>query len=55
MILNKDHLTKTGFSTILTYYASINRGVSKKVLKYYPDIVPSDKPVINLRPSGQIV
>jgi hypothetical protein len=48
MILNKDHLTKSGFLTILTYYASINTGVSKKVSKYYPDITPSDKPVINL-------
>lgn len=48
MILNKDHLTKSGFSTILTYYASINRGVSKKVLKYYPEIISIDKPVINL-------
>lgn len=48
MILNKDHLTKTGVATILTYYASINRGVSNKVLKYYPDIVPADKPVIYL-------
>lgn len=48
MILNKDHLTKTGFATILTYYASISRGVSNKVLKYYPGIVPADKPVISL-------
>lgn len=50
MILNKDHLTESGFSTILTIYASINRGVSssKKVLKHYPDIIPIDKPVINL-------
>lgn len=48
IILNKDHLTKSGFSTILSIYASINRGVSKKVLKYYPDIIPINKPVINL-------
>ena len=48
IILNKDHLNKAGFFTILSYYASINRGVSKKVLKYYPDILPSDKPFINL-------
>jgi len=48
MVLNKDHLTESGFSTILTIYASINRGVSKKVLKHYTDIIPIDKPVINL-------
>jgi len=34
--------------TILTYYASINRGVSKKVLSHYPNITPFEKPVINL-------
>jgi len=48
MILNKEHLTKEGFLTILSYYASINRGVSKKVLNYYPNIIPSDKPIIDL-------
>ena len=48
LILNKDHLTREGFLKILSHYASINRGVSKKVLEYYPNIVPVDKPVINL-------
>lgn len=46
LILNKDHLE--GFLKILSYYASINRGVSKKVLEYYPNIIPIDKPVIKL-------
>jgi len=32
----KEHLTFEGFSTILTYYAAINKGVSSKVTKYYP-------------------
>lgn len=45
IILNKDHLTKSGFSTILSYYASINKGVSKKVLKYYPNIIPAQLPL----------
>jgi hypothetical protein len=48
MILNKKHLTNEGFLTILSYYAAINRGVSKKVLNYYPNIIPSDKPIIIL-------
>lgn len=48
LILNKDHLTREGFLKILSYYASINKGVSKKVLEYYPNIIPVDKPVINL-------
>ena len=48
IILNKDHLTQQGFLNILSYYASINRGMSKKVYNYYHDIIPADKPTINL-------
>ena len=48
IILNKDHLTKEGFLKVLSYYASINKGVSKKVSKYYPDILAADVPIINL-------
>jgi len=48
LILNKDHLQREGFLKILSLYASINKGVSNKVLLYYPNIVPVDKPVINL-------
>lgn len=48
IILNKDHLTKEGFLKILSYYASINKGVSKKVLNIYPNIIRSDIPVIGL-------
>lgn len=48
IILNKDHLTKEGFLKILSYYASINKGVSKKVVNIYPNIIPSDKPIIGL-------
>lgn len=48
IIFNKDHLTEQGFFKILSYYASINRGISKKVLEHYPDILPVYRPVINL-------
>lgn len=48
IILNKDHLTKEGFFKILSYYASINKGVSIKVLNHYPDLLPANKPVIGL-------
>ena len=48
LILNKDHLNKEGFSKILSYYASINKGVSKKVQEYFPNVIPADKPVISL-------
>ena len=48
MIFNKDHLTDKGFLKILSYYGSINKGVSTKVLNHYPNILPVDKPTINL-------
>ena len=48
IISNKEHLTEKGFLKILSYYASINRGISKKVLNYYPKIIPANKPTISL-------
>lgn len=44
----KSRSGEKGFLSILSYYASINRGVSKKVLEYYPNITPADKPIVNL-------
>jgi len=48
LILNKDHLNKEGFSKILSYYASINTGVSKKVQEYFPNIITVCRPVMSL-------
>jgi len=48
IVLNKDHLTEQGFLKTLSYYASINKGVSKKVFKSYPNILSAYKPIINL-------
>jgi len=48
IILNKDHLTEQGFLNTLSYYAAINKGMSNKVLKDYPNIISANKPVINL-------
>ncbi len=48
MLANKDHLNQPGFLSILSYYASINRGVSPKVQSFYPNIIPQPKPVLNL-------
>lgn len=44
MVSKKDHLTKPGLLKILSYYASINRGVSPKVSEFFPDITPFDRP-----------
>lgn len=48
LILNRDHLTKEGLLKILSYYASINRGMSNKVKKAFPNIIPVVKPIIHL-------
>ena len=48
IISNKNHLTEDGFLKILTYYANINRGVSKKVFSHYSDILPANKPIVDL-------
>lgn len=48
MIFNKEHLNKSGFLKILTYYASINRGISNKVKNFYPNLLPYKRPKINL-------
>jgi hypothetical protein len=45
LILNKEHLTEKGFLDILSLYASINRGVSKKVSQIYTDIILAPKPL----------
>jgi hypothetical protein len=37
-----------GFLTILNYYASINRGASKKVLSLFPNIKALNRPLFNL-------
>lgn len=47
IILSKDHLTEKGFSKILSYYASINRGASKKVSEAY-NISPAKRPEVIL-------
>lgn len=42
-MLLKEHLENKGFCLILKYYASINRGVSNKVNRFFPNIVPYRK------------
>jgi len=44
----KQHLNSAGFQTILTYYVSINRGLSSSVLNIFPNIVGVDKINVNL-------
>ena len=48
MLANKNNLNQAGFLSILSYYASINRGVSPKVQSFHPNIIAQPKPVLNL-------
>jgi hypothetical protein len=34
----KQHLTPSGFDIILSYYASINKGITQQVLTAFPNI-----------------
>ena len=47
-MVTKQHLTDFGFKTILSYYASINKGLSPKVSSAFPDILGVGKVKINL-------
>jgi len=44
----KEHLTSSGFYTILTYYASINTGLSTTVKSVFPNIVGVERDKVNL-------
>jgi len=48
LISIKQHLTSTGFNTILTHYASINRGVSSTVSAAFPNIIGVERDKFNL-------
>ena len=48
LMSTKQHLTPIGFKTILSYYASINTGLSPKVAVAYPDVVTADRVGVHL-------
>ena len=48
MISKKEHLNPTGFTTIFSFYASINRGLSPVLSYLYPNIVGVDRTKPNL-------
>ena len=48
LMATKQHLTPIGFNTILSYYASINTGLSPKVKSEFTDIIGADKIEVKL-------
>jgi len=43
LMSKKEHLTTLGFTTILTYYASINKGLSDNIKVAFPNIVGANR------------
>jgi hypothetical protein len=48
MMNMKQHLDQSGFLSILSYYASINRGMSSTVKLAFPDVIPVERPIVTL-------
>jgi hypothetical protein len=48
LISKKEHLTEKGFYSILTYYVSINKGISSSVSAAFPGVIGIQKESFNL-------
>jgi hypothetical protein len=46
MIVNKEHLTKTGLIKIVALKASLNLGLSDELKKEFPNVVPIERPLV---------
>lgn len=46
LINNKKHLTEEGFNEIISIRASLNNGLSPKLLEYFPNITPVNRPEV---------
>lgn len=46
LILNKEHLTTEGLNKIISIRASMNYGLSKTQIEFFPNIMPVDRPKI---------
>jgi len=48
LMSTKQHLTSLGFTTILTYYASINKGMSLNISNAFPDVKGVERKEVSL-------
>ena len=48
ILKNKEHLTPSGLRKIVAIKTSINRGLSEKLLLAFPDVVPVERPEVEL-------
>ena len=47
IIASKDHLNHKGLEKILSIKSSLNRGLSSKLIKLYPNIIPVSRPLVS--------
>lgn len=47
IMADKKHLTEQGIEEIVSIRASLNKGLSSKIITYFPNIIPFEKPVMN--------
>jgi hypothetical protein len=47
LMVTKQHLEPIGFKTVLSYYTSINKGISPKLLLAFPETIGVDKVIVN--------
>jgi hypothetical protein len=51
-LMNKgEHLTIDGLKEILRIKASINKGLTEELKTVFPDIIPVDRPLVELQKS----
>jgi hypothetical protein len=43
----KKHLTEQGIEEIVSIRASLNKGLSSKIITYFPNVIPFERPVMN--------
>jgi LAGLIDADG endonuclease/Proton-conducting membrane transporter len=49
LINKKEHLTLAGLEKIISIKASINLGLSDKLIEYFPNIIPIERPTVELK------
>jgi hypothetical protein len=49
LIDKKEHLTEKGLQKILNIRASMNKGLTKVLLKYFPNTVPENRENIQIK------
>ncbi len=48
LLKNKKHLSVDGFKEILSIRASMNLGLSEELKIAFPDVIPAQRPVVNI-------